>query len=118
MVQNGMQVQMLTPEETSESLGKQTIAGLSADGIRISTTIPANMIGNERAIEINRERWYSPELQIILRSKQTDPRFGETTYEVTRLDRGKLAHALFEVPKDYQVRDAPVILSPGGAPPK
>jgi hypothetical protein len=116
LVQNGMPVQMLTPEETSESLGKQTIAGVSADGTRTSTTIPANAIGNERAIEISRERWYSPELQIILRSKQTDPRFGETTYEVTSLDRGKPAHALFEVPSGYQLREVRAPSPPGAAP--
>jgi hypothetical protein len=111
-VQNGTPVQTVIPEETSESLGKETIAGVSGDGTRTSTTIPANTIGNERPIEIIRERWYSPELQIVLRSKQSDPRFGETTYDVTRLDRGKPAHALFEVPSDYQVRDAPVFLPP------
>ena len=115
-VQNGVPAQMVNPEETSESLGKETIAGISADGTRTSTTIPANAMGNERPIEINRERWYSPELQIILRSKQSDPRFGETTYEVTKLDRGKPARALFEVSSDYQVRDAPVFLPPGAAP--
>jgi hypothetical protein len=116
LVQNGMPVQMLTPEETSESLGKQTIAGVSADGTRISTTIPANAIGNERPLQSTKERWYSPELQIILRSKQTDPRFGETTYEVTQLDRGKPARALFEIPADYQVRDVRAPSPPGAAP--
>jgi hypothetical protein len=115
-VQNGMPIQTVTPEETSESLGKETIAGVSGDGTRTSKTIPANTIGNERPIEIIRERWYSSELQIVLRSKQTDPRFGETTYDVTRLDRGKPAHALFEVPSDYQVREAPAFLQPAAAP--
>jgi hypothetical protein len=118
LVQNGMPVQMLAPEETSESLGKQTIAGVSADGTRISTTIPANAIGNERPLQSTKERWYSPELQIILRSKQTDPRFGEITYEVTQLDRGKPARALFEIPSDYQVRDVRAPSPPPGAAPK
>jgi hypothetical protein len=115
-VQNGMAVQTVTPEETSESLGKETVAGVSGDGTRTSIIIPVNTIGNERPIEITRERWYSPELQIVLRSKQTDPRFGETTYDVTRIDRGKPAHALFEVPSDYQVRDAAVLVQPGPEP--
>jgi hypothetical protein len=90
-------------EEKSESLGKETIAGISGDGTRTTTTIPANAMGNERPLDIVRERWYSPDLQIVLRSKQTDPRFGETTYEATRVDRGEPALTIFEVPSDYKI---------------
>jgi len=89
------------------------VAGLSADGTRTITTIPANTIGNERPIEIVRERWYSPDLQLVMRSTQTDPRFGETAYEVTKLDRREPPHSLFEVPSNYQVRDAPGFLKSG-----
>lgn len=94
------------PEDKSESLGKESIVGVAADGTRTTTTIPANAIGNERAIDIVRERWYSPDLQIVLRSKQEDPRFGETTYEVTKLDRAEPASSLFEVPSDYKINTA------------
>jgi hypothetical protein len=93
--------------ESSESLGKETIAGVAAEGTRLTTTIPAESMGNEKPIEIARERWYSPELQIVLRSKQSDPRFGVTTYEVTKLDRSNPARSLFEVPHDYQIRKSP-----------
>ena len=92
------------PEEKSESLGKDTIAGISADGTRTTSTIPAEAIGNERPLDIVRERWYSSDLQIVLRSKQADPRFGETTYEVTKLDRAEPAASLFEIPSDYKVK--------------
>src|SRR5215831_1711702 len=34
------------PEEKSESLGKDSIVGLAAEGTRTTTTIPANAIGN------------------------------------------------------------------------
>lgn len=95
------------PEEKSESLGKETIAGLSADGTRTTTTIPANAIGNERPLDIIREQWYSSELQIVLRSKRMDPRFGNTAYEVTKLDRAEPAPSLFEVPSDYKVVNMP-----------
>jgi len=106
-VQDGMAVPGEKPEESSESLGKQTIAGVSAEGTRLTTTIPAESMGNERPIDITRERWFSPDLQIILRSKQSDPRFGVTTYEVTKLDQANPAHSLFEVPRDYQIRTLP-----------
>jgi hypothetical protein len=107
VVQDGMAVPVEKRDESSESLGKQTIAGVSAEGTLQTTTIPAESMGNERPIEITRERWYSPDLQIVLRSKQSDPRFGITTYEVTRLDRANPARSLFEVPRDYQMRKAP-----------
>jgi hypothetical protein len=105
--QGGSAPQMAQPDETSESLGKETIAGVSAEGIRLKMTIPAEAMGNERAIEVIRERWISQELQIVLRSKQSDPRFGVTTYEVTKLDRANPARSLFEVPRDYQIRKVP-----------
>jgi hypothetical protein len=105
-LQPGSGGQVLPPEEKSESLGKESIAGISADGARTTTTIPANAMGNERPLDIVRERWYSPDLQIVLRSKQTDPRFGETTYEVTRVDRGEPASSIFAVPSDYEIRKA------------
>lgn len=96
---------MIHPEEESEPLGKASIAGISADGTRTTTTIPANAMGNERPIDIVRERWYAPDLQIVLRSTQTDPRFGETTYEVTKIDRVEPSPLLFEVPSDYKLRE-------------
>jgi hypothetical protein len=103
--------QALHPEEKSESLGKESIAGISADGTRTTATIPANAMGNERPLDVVRERWYSPDLQIVLRSTQTDPRFGQTTYEVTRVDRGEPTSSIFEVPSDYKISkgDAHVI---------
>jgi hypothetical protein len=115
VVQEGIASQPVRPDERSESLGKETIAGVSAEGVRLTTTIPAEAMGNERPIEITRERWFSPELQIVLRSKQDDPRFGVTTYEVTKLDRATPAHSLFQVPRDYQIRKAP---EPPPPPPK
>jgi hypothetical protein len=91
--------------EKSQSLGKETIAGVSADGARTSSEIPAGAMGNERPIEVVNERWFSPELQIVLRSKRSDPLLGDTEYTVTKLERGEPPRSLFEVPADYQVRD-------------
>jgi hypothetical protein len=118
MVQDGVAQSMAKPDENEESLGKDVIAGISAEGTRLTATIPAEAMGNERPIEITRDRWYSPDLQIVLRSKQSDPRFGVTTYEVTKLDRSNPAHSLFEVPRDYQIRKAPEPPFPPPPPPR
>ena len=90
-----------------ESLGKQMIEGVEAEGTRTTTTFPAGMMGNERPINIVSERWYSPELQTVVMSKHSDPRFGETTYRLTNINRSEPARTLFEVPSDYTVKDRP-----------
>jgi len=85
----------------NESLGKQAIEGVEAEGTRKTVEIPAGEIGNERPIEIVFERWYSPELQVVVMTKHSDPRFGETTYRLMNINRSEPAHELFEVPADY-----------------
>lgn len=91
--------------ETHESLGKQTVEGVEAEGTRNTITIPAGTIGNERAIQIVSERWYSTELQTVVMTKHSDPRFGETTYRLTNISRGEPDHTLFEVPAGYTITD-------------
>lgn len=84
-----------------EALGNQTIEGVVCQGTRITTTIPEGTIGNERPINMVTERWYSPELQVVVMSKHTDPRMGETTFRLERISRSEPAPSLFEVPADY-----------------
>jgi hypothetical protein len=88
-----------------ESLGKQNIEGVDAEGTRTTVTIPAGEIGNERPIEIVSERWYSPELQLVVMTRNSDPRSGETTYRLTNISRTEPAKSLFEVPADYTVKE-------------
>ncbi len=97
--------------EVKEQLGKQNIEGVEAEGTRTTVTIPAGEIGNERAIEIVSERWYSAELQLVVMTRHSDPRFGETTYKLTNINRSEPAKSLFEVPNDYTIKEGP-----GGAP--
>jgi hypothetical protein len=89
-----------------ESLGKQLVEGVEAEGTRAIITIPAGQIGNERAIEIISERWYSDELAAVIMSRELDPRSGETRYRLTNLSRAEPPRALFEVPSDYTIEDA------------
>jgi hypothetical protein len=88
-----------------ETLPKQMIEGVMADGTRSTITIPAGEMGNEQAILVVSERWYSPELKMVLMTKHSDPRMGETVYRLTRLQRAEPAHSLFEVPADYTVKE-------------
>jgi hypothetical protein len=95
--------------EVKEQLGKQTIEGVEAEGTRTTVTIPAGEIGNERPIEIVSERWYSPELQLVVMTRHSDPRFGETTYKLTNINRSEPAKSLFEVPSDFTIKEGPAI---------
>jgi hypothetical protein len=95
------------PNEKKEDLGKQMIEGVEAEGTRTTVTIPAGEIGNERPIEIVSERWYSPQLQLVLMTRHSDPRTGETTYKLTNISRTEPAKSLFEVPSDYTIKEGP-----------
>jgi hypothetical protein len=104
-------------DETTVSLGTQTINGVSAEGTRITRTIPAGAIGNQSAIQIVIERWYSPTLQLYVQSKRSDPRFGETTFQLTNVQNAAPAASQFQVPSDYAVTAAKGRGRRGGAPP-
>jgi hypothetical protein len=92
-------------QHKNEQLGKQIIEGIEAEGTRTTLTIPAGRIGNERPIEIVSERWYSPELQTVVMTKRSDPRFGETIYRLTNIQRGEPSPSLFVPPPDYTVKE-------------
>jgi len=88
----------------TESLGTQTISGVKAEGTRVTHTIPAGQIGNDKPLAIVFERWYSPDLQVVVMSKHSDPRFGETTFTLSNIQTKEPDAALFQVPSDYQVK--------------
>jgi hypothetical protein len=90
-------------EPKIEQLGKQTVEGIEAEGQRATITIPAGEIGNELPILIVSESWYSPDLQVTVMSRHSDPRMGETIYKLANINRAEPAHSLFEVPSDYTV---------------
>jgi hypothetical protein len=89
----------------TESLGIETISGVSAEGTRYTRTIAAGEIGNEKPITIVSERWYSSDLQVVVMSKRSDPRFGDTIYTLTNVQRTEPPASLFIVPSDYTVKE-------------
>ena len=90
----------------TEDLGTQVIEGIVATGKRTTTTIPAGAIGNEQPILIVSEQWSSPDLKVIVMTKHSDPRTGETTYRLTNIVQTEPARSLFEVPADYTLKDS------------
>ncbi len=90
----------------TENLGEEMILGFRAHGTRVITTVPAGEIGNDRSIDIVSEQWYSPDLDLVMRSMHRDPWGGEFTTTVTRISQGEQAAHLFTVPPKYKVMDA------------
>jgi len=106
--------------EPAEDLGEQVLEGLLVKGERLTDTIPAGAMGNERPIEIVTERWYSQDIEALVRHRFFDPRSGETTYELVNVARGDPSPDLFEVPQGYEITVAEgppggVIVGPGSS---
>jgi len=90
---------------TTELLGTQTIEGVVVEGKRVTETIPAGKIGNEKPIDVVNETWYSSELQTVVMSKHSDPRSGDVVYTLINISRAEPDPAMFTVPQDYKVRE-------------
>jgi hypothetical protein len=92
------------PNVTKTSLGTQTISGISGEGTRYTRVIQVGEIGNDKPITITREVWYSSDLQMVVQTKHSDPRFGDSTYSLTSIQRTEPAASLFAVPSDYTLK--------------
>lgn len=88
-------------QSVTEDLPPQTVNGVYAKGSRITSTIPAGTFGNDRDVKVVNERWYSDDLQVLVKSSNSDPRFGVTTYELTNILQAPPDPALFQVPADF-----------------
>jgi hypothetical protein len=89
----------------TETLPSQSFDGIRGEGTRTTMTIPAGAMGNALPIEVVTERWHSPELQVILMTRRVDPRFGETVYRLTNIDRSEPSADLFKVPAGFKIDD-------------
>lgn len=92
--------------ETTENLPAQAVNGVMAQGIRTTMTIPKGQIGNNRDIKVMSERWFSNDLQMLVRSVNNDPRFGETSYQLTKIVQSEPDASLFQTPAGYSVEEA------------
>jgi hypothetical protein len=91
-------------QTTTESLGAKTVEGLTAEGTRLTRTIPAGAAGNANPIVITTESWYSPDLQVTVLETHTDPRFGASTFQLTNIVRSEPDPTVFAVPSDYTLQ--------------
>ncbi len=94
---------MGTGRTTVEWLGEDTIEGVWVEGTAYTTIYPANLFGNELPIVVQKTTWYAPDLQMVVRSDERDPRMGTVTYTTEILSLGEPEPALFEIPADYKI---------------
>ncbi|HKS71609.1 MAG TPA: hypothetical protein VJQ82_00340 [Terriglobales bacterium] len=95
----------------TENLGDQTINGIHATGTKMTHTIPAGKMGNDKPITVTSERWFSPELKATVMTKHNDPWAGELKTEFTSVNTSEPDASLFTVPSDYKVvedKDGPI----------
>jgi hypothetical protein len=94
---------MMAKKIPGEPMGKRTIEGVDAEGTQTVNTIKAGSIGNDRDIQVTGESWYSPELQMTVMSKHSDPRTGEESFRLININRNEPAAYLFQVPAGYTI---------------
>ena len=85
-----------------EDLGTESIAGVSAHGVREVQTIPAASSGTGNEIVLTDEYWYSDDLHINVAVKHYDPRTGSVTMTPHSATRGEPDPSLFQIPEDYK----------------
>ncbi len=95
-----------------ETLGKQFISGVETVGLHDATTYNPGVFGNDRTITVERETWYSPQLDLNLLSIRSDPRTGKQTFMATNVVLGDPEPALFELPAGFRVVDHRLSSSP------
>jgi hypothetical protein len=100
----------------TDDLGTQVIQGLTVQGKRVTRVIAPGREGNEKEIDIVTETWYSPDLQVVVMSKTSDPRFGESVYQLNSISRTEPDASLFSVPSDYTVTQGRAMNRRGPAP--
>jgi hypothetical protein len=93
------------PQMTTENLGTRPIEGIQTEGKRRTRTWAVGAIGNDRPISATFETWTSPELREVILSKADDPRSGEFTHKLIKMNRSDPDPSLFEPPSGYTVKD-------------
>lgn len=92
---------------TTENLHGKMIEGVYAEGTRTTQVMPPHDGHGPNVMDVQ-ETWISPDLKIVVFSKDTSTDSGsdQITTEIRRLDRSEPDSALFEIPPDYKIVEA------------
>ena len=103
-----VQNQLIRPENPiTTDLGKRTEDMIPLVGKRVTGTIPAGKIGNDKPLLANTEVWIAPQLKLVVKQVEQNPITGERTFELTNIRSEEPDPKLFEIPEGYTVKDKP-----------
>lgn len=88
-----------------EDLGVSNAGGVNTTGYRDTTTINPGVFGNDQAMVVTREFWFSPQLEINIISKVDSPQNGKQSFTVTDLITAEPDPKFFEIPEGYKIVD-------------
>ena len=88
-----------------QNLGTMLIEGFTVTGTRMTHTIEAGAIGNDKPLTDISETWFSPQLKTVLLSVSESPACGKRTRRLMNIQTTEPDPMLFQVPPDYTVRD-------------
>lgn len=91
----------------TESLGTKTIEGVAVEGSRTIVVIPAGQIGNDKPLQVVTEKWFSPELQVVVYSRHVDPIAGEHIFRLVNIKKSEPSADLFAVPGNFRIENQP-----------
>lgn len=90
----------------TESLGAQTLFGVSVVGTKTTTTYPAgSRIGNDHPVTSTSEVWESPVLDVAVSSRYTTPEGSVQTTGIPDLSTAEPDPSLFQIPAGYKIVD-------------
>jgi len=103
--QNEPPGESLPPNVQDEDLGASVIAGFDVHGYRRTVTVPENLSGTGKPVNVVDEYWYSDDLQLDLVVKHFDPRTGSLAMTVRSININEPAVELLEVPPGFKIVD-------------
>ncbi|MEP6946788.1 MAG: hypothetical protein ABJA02_12785, partial [Acidobacteriota bacterium] len=92
-------------EAKTESLGTRMIEGVTCEGTRTTFEIPVGQIGNAKPIQVISEKWFSPELQVVVLSRHMDPLAGEHVFKLINIKRSEPSPNLFAIPAGFRIEE-------------
>jgi hypothetical protein len=92
------------PGTVIEKLGVRMFEGVVAEGMRSAYETGAQG-QNRQSLSVVHEKWYCPELKIVVLETNDDPRSGTTRNELVGIVRAEPDVAKYLPPADYVVRD-------------
>jgi hypothetical protein len=93
------------PGSEKQDLGTETMEKFLVHGTRATRTVLAAASGTGKPVVVTDEYWYSDELHLNMLVKHDDPRSGQQTVTVTRVNRNEPDPSTFEIPAGYKIAD-------------